>query len=250
MKKGTLLCVVLCMVLLVANIVSADIYMKQKQKTGAFAMMGQKQPAQEVITESWIADNAMWTKMGDKGMLMKEDGGMIMFDHVKKTYTEMNMNPEKMAAASGRKMDAEDKADFKKLMGKMMDIKVSVQATGEKKKINGYNCGKYIQTMDMGMGTNKSIIWATTDIKVDADVYAKFTASMLANQPGMEKSIDQIEKEMKKIKGVQVLNETSMNIMGQEMKTTVELLEIKQGKAPGKVLSIPKGYKKKALGFE
>ena len=250
MKKGMLLCVVMCLVMLLSQqFALADIYLKQKQKTNAFLMMGQEQPAQEFETESWISDGAMWTKMGNKGILIKEDGSMIMLDHVGKTYTEMSMNYEKMAEASGDKMDAEDMAGLKQFMNKMMDIKISVKPTGEKKKINGYNCQKYIQTMEMGMGTNKSIIWATTDIKVDPDSYAKFTASTLANQPGMEQSIDKIVHEMKKIKGVQVLNETTMNMMGQEMKTSVELLEIKEGKAPSKVFLIPKGYKKKAMGY-
>jgi len=249
MKKGLLLWVVMCLVILLSQqFALADMYLKQKQKTDAFSMMGQKQPAQEFETESWISDSAMWTRMGDKGILIKEDGSMIMLDHVGKTYTEMSMNYEKMAEASGEKMDAEEMAGLKHFMSKMMDIKISVEPTGEKKRINGYNCQKYIQTMEMGMGTNKSVIWATTDIKVDPDIYAKFTASMLANQPGMEQSIDKMVHEMKKIKGVHVLNETTMNMMGQEMKTSVALLEIQEGKAPSSVFSIPKGYKKKALG--
>lgn len=249
MKKGLLLCAVMCLVILLSQqFALADIYLKQKQRTEAFSMMGQEQPAQEVETESWISDSAMWTQTGDKGILIKEDGSMIMLDHLGKTYTEMNMNYEKMAEASGEKMDAEEMAGLKQFMGKMMDIKISVEPTGEKKQINGYHCQKYIQTMEMGMGTNTSVIWATTDIKVDADVYAKFSASILANQPGMEQSLDKIVHEMKKIKGVQVLNESTMNMMGQEMKSSVALLEFKEGKAPSNVFSIPKGYTKKAFG--
>lgn len=249
MKKGLLLCAVMCLVILLSQqFALADIYLKQKQKTDAFSMMGQKQPAQEFETESWMSDSAMCTQMGDKGVLIKENGSMIMLDHVGKTYAEMNMNYEKMAEASGEKMDAENMASLKQFMGKMMDIKISVEPTGEKKQINGYHCQKYIQTIEMGMGTNKSVIWATTDIEVDADVYAKFAALMLANQPGMEQSIDKIVHEMKKIKGVQVLNESTMNMMGEEIKSSVALLEIKEGKAPSNAFSIPKDYKKTALG--
>ena len=114
MKKGILLCVVICLVMLLSQqFALADMYLKQKQKTDAFSMMGQKQPAQEFETESWISDGSMWTQMGDKGIIIKEDGSMIMLDHIGKTYTEMNMNYEKMAQASGGKMDAEDMADLK-----------------------------------------------------------------------------------------------------------------------------------------
>ena len=250
MKKGTFLCVMLFVVLLVVQIASADIYMKNKQTMDGFAMMGQNQPPKEVITETWISDAGIWTKMDDKGTIINEDGGMIFLDHTKKTYSEMNLNPEKMANSMSDKMDKDEMADFKKMMGKMMDFKMSVQQTDETKKINGYNCRKYLQTLEMGMGTTNTIIWATTDIKVNADAYARLTASMLANQPGMEKSIEQFTKEMKKIKGVQVLTETTMNMMGQEMKSIAELIEIKESNAPSNIYSVPKGYKKTALGRE
>lgn len=136
MKKGIMLCVVICLVMLLSQqFALADIYLKQKQKTDAFSMMGQEQPAQEFETESWISDGSMWTQMGDKGIIIKEDGSMIMLDHVGKTHTEMNMNYDKMAQASGGKMDAEDMADLKQFMNKMMDIKISVAPTGEKSKL-------------------------------------------------------------------------------------------------------------------
>ena len=49
---------------------------------------------------------------------------------------------------------------------------------------------------------------------------------------------------MKKIKGVPVFTETTMNMMGMQMKSTQELLEFKQGTAPKGTFGIPKGYKK------
>ena len=51
-------------------------------------------------------------------------------------------------------------------------------------------------------------------------------------------------KELKKIKGVQVYTEQTITMMGQPMKSTIELMEIKEGKAPSNIFELPTGYKK------
>jgi len=64
--------------------------------------------------------------------------------------------------------------------------------------------------------------------------------------PGMQDAADQMMKEMKKIKGVQVLNISTMNFMNQTTKSTTELLDFKKGNAPSGILKVPSGYKKKS----
>jgi hypothetical protein len=49
---------------------------------------------------------------------------------------------------------------------------------------------------------------------------------------------------MKKIKGTQVMTISTNQIMGQKIKSTTELVEIKEGKAPADLLKIPSGYTK------
>jgi hypothetical protein len=64
--------------------------------------------------------------------------------------------------------------------------------------------------------------------------------------PGMQGSMETMKKEMEKIKGVQVMTVSSVIMMGQPQKTTTELLEFKEGKAPADIFAIPAGYKKQA----
>ena len=67
---------------------------------------------------------------------------------------------------------------------------------------------------------------------------------MMASMPGFEK----ILAEMKKIKGVVVFQTTVAKVMGQEMKSTTELLECSEKAAPAGHYDLPAGYKK-AKGF-
>jgi len=90
-------------------------------------------------------------------------------------------------------------------------------------------------------------IWATEVLKVDSKLYQQFSAGMLSAMPGMQQAASQIQSEMEKIKGVQVMNISSNQVMGQTVKSTTELIEFKQGKAPDGLMSIPTGYRKQTV---
>ena len=112
------------------------------------------------------------------------------------------------------------------------------------KKIGNWNCRKYIREMSVGMGPVTSEVWATEDLKMNFDLNAQFNAAMMAMQPGAKESIDQSVAEMKKIKGVPVLTITTANVMGSSMRSTEELLEFREGKAPAGIFEVPGGYVK------
>ena len=57
-------------------------------------------------------------------------------------------------------------------------------------------------------------------------------------------AMEEMAKEMKKIKGVPVLTITTSNMIGASVKSTQELLEFKEGTAPSGYFDIPTGYKK------
>jgi len=125
-----------------------------------------------------------------------------------------------------------------------MKFEITVTPTGDTKKINKWQCKKYNQEVKMGMGPMVSEVWATEELEMDYELYAKFSTAMMAMQPGFSDSFEKAMKELQKIKGVPVFTETTVNMMGMQMKTTQELLEFKKGKAPKGTFDIPKGYKK------
>jgi len=138
--------------------------------------------------------------------------------------------------------------DYRKMAQGMMDFEISVEVTNESKNINKWKCKKYNQQVKMGMGPISSVVWATEDLKMDYSLYAKFSTAMMAMQPGFSDSFEKAIKELEKIKGVPVLTNTTVKMMGMEMKSTQELLEFKEGTAPkGTFDENPANYTKTSM---
>ena len=249
MRKTTMsigIVIIVMMSLLVQN-VHSDIYMKTKTHNEPVTIMGQTQPAETVVNESWLTDDKM-AVINKKQTIFTDFGKNIVTiaNHEKKILMSMPMNFSDIADRKSADMSAEDKEGFKQMMGKMMQMDIKVTVTNEKKKIGKWNCRKYIQTMNMGVGKMTSEIWATKDIKMDLELYARFSAGMMAQMPGISQNMEKILKELKKIEGVHVLTKQSMDMMGQVIKTSTTLLDFKQAKAPAKVFKLP-AYKKQDM---
>jgi hypothetical protein len=122
----------------------------------------------------------------------------------------------------------------------MMQPEVSIKETGETQKIKNWKCQKYIMTMKMMGTTTTSEVWATEDIKVDYELYLTLRLSMMPKSPGLDKMLE----EMKKIKGLTVLSTGTMSMMGTDVKTTQELIEVSEKSAPAGTYEVPEGYKK------
>ena len=225
----------------------ADIYIKQKQHTDAVTMMGQTQPAKDVTSESWItSDKIVIISEKQKVIMDMDKKSMTMINHEQKAIIDMPMDFSKSMGKMDKKgdMSPEAKAQFQQMMSTMMQMDLKVEETNERKKIGKWNCRKYLQTINMAMGTTNSEIWATEDIKVDEELYTKYSVGILAQMPGMGQNMSGITEELKKIKGVHVYSEQTMTMMGQAMKSSIELMEFKEGKAPSNVFDLPAEYKK------
>ena len=238
-------------VCLISPVAQADIYMKQKQHQDGMTVMGQTQPAEDVVSEVWITKKGMRSDNSKNSVIMLPDEGrMIMIDHQQKRYSEMPLN---MGGVMGQGMegaDAEEKAAFQGMMGKMMKMDVSVQPTKETKKIKKWNCRKYLMTMKMFGGMVNNEIWATEDIKMDQTLYSKYRSGNMLAIPGVSQAMAAMEKEAQKIKGVQVLSVSSNQVMGQTVKSSTELLEYKQAKAPRNLFKLPYGYTKEDVNID
>ena len=238
-----------CLVIAAAQ-ARADVYMKNKTHTDAFTIMGQSQPAKDEIMVFWMGDNKARTDQegANTSMIFQADKKMLyMVDHNKKQYSEMPLDFGKMfdAAADEAGGDEEDKAQAKAMAGMMKGLMGGMSAkvtdTGETKRIGSWNARRYTLEIDMGgMGKTTGDAWATEDLKVDYAMAFTMANGMMASMPGFEK----ILAEMKKIKGVVVFQTTVAKVMGQEMKSTTELLECSEKAAPAGQYDLPAGYKK------
>jgi hypothetical protein len=235
---------------LVCGMAHADTYMKQKHHQDGVSMMGSTQPDKDYVEETWITNEGMRSDNPENShFMLVNDNKMVMIDHKNKKYTEMPLDMGEMMDRGMEGEDAEDKAAFQAMMGNMMKMDVTIEPTDETKKINKWNCRKYIMTMNTFAGATTSEIWASQDLKIDEDLYSQFASVKMGMMPGMQKAVENIEKEMKKIKGVQVLNTSTSKIMNQSVTSSLELLEYRQAKAPADLFRIPKGYVKDDEGM-
>ena len=241
-----LLLIVACVAVPLA--VQADVYIKQKNHTDGFSMMGQSQPAKDDMFVTWMGkDMARMDHGEDSTIIIRMDKKvMYMIDHSEMRYTEMPIDSKGdifSSAIAASDLSDEEQAEAKKMMAgfaKMMKPKVSVKATGETQKIKNWNCEKYDMTMSMMGMTTKSEVWASEDIKIDYELYRNLTFSLM----GQTQGIEDMMKEMEKIEGIVVLSTGSMSMMGTDVKSTQELLEVSEKLAPGGTYNIPTGYKK------
>jgi len=252
MKRSIRIVFVAVMVtLFLAGTAMADIMMKQKHHTDSYQIMGNKMPAKDTQETIWITKDGFRSEGTESIMIFRIDKNTAyVIDKKAKTYMEQSLNMGKMMdnAMNDKNMSAQEKKAMKDMMGSMMQFKVIIKETNAKKKINNWNCRKYEQRLETVMGPTITDIWATQDIKMDQALFNRYKAltMSLTSQAGFKESFAAAQKEMAKIKGVTVLSSTSATVMGTPIKSTIELLEYKQGDAPAGILDIPAGYSKAA----
>jgi hypothetical protein len=236
-RTGFRFIVTACLILFAfgAAAAHADIYVKQKVHTGSYAVMGKTQPEKDEITEIWLTAKKVRTNQGEEksSIILIDKGVMIGIDHEALSYSEMPLDFTKEVEGQ----DPQASAMYKGIMGSMS---AKVTETAEKKKIGKWNCRKYLIEYAMAFGTSSVEAWATTDIKVDYELFYTASNAMLASQPGFEKVLE----EMKKVKGVIVYQTSVSKAMGSEITTVTEVLEFSEKKVPAGTYDVPKGYKK------
>lgn len=242
--------IIILILFTVTSFLQADVFMKRKVHQEGFQVMGQQKSGGDEFRSIWITKDKMRSDDENHSIIIRLDQKKIyILDNEKRTYTEMPLDfgkqmSKKMKEEMSEEMSEEDMQNMMQMTKGMMKMEMTVTPTGETRKIGQWNCRKYKQQLKMMMGTTTSDIWATEDIKMDYDLYAEFSAAMTGMQPGMHEAMGNMIEEMKKIKGVPVLTETTVNMMGQNIKSSEELVEYKEESAPAGIFEIPKGYKK------
>lgn len=230
---------------------SADTRLRQKHHADAFTVMGQTQPAKDYEGTLWFAKDRARNDMDNQSVIMRLDRSVIIIlDHAKKTWTEIPMDMSK-AVAQAAKESGEDvpeglPAGMQEMMaGMFKGMKFSVAETSEKAVINGWNCRKYIQKIEGGMAPATSEVWASLDVKMDTKLMTRMSAAMMAMQPGLKDMVADIQKESEKIKGMAVRTVTVSTVMNSKMKSSIELIEVKNDVTPpAGIYEPPAGYKK------
>ena len=241
LKSLGLFFILTCMIVPLA--IQADVYIKQKNHTDAFQVMGKTEPAKDEVFVTWMGkDKARLDHGEDISIIVRQDKNvMYMINHAEMKYAEMGaggLDDILTGAISGAGLSDEEKAQTQQMLkgfAQMMKPEATVTDTGETKKIKNWKCKKYIMKTKMMMMSSTSEIWATEDIKIDYELFRTLGFSVMAKTPGLK---DMLE-EMKKIKGITVLSTSSSSAIGAEVKSTQELLEVLEKSAPAGTYDVP-----------
>jgi hypothetical protein len=226
MSRRNLFLLAIAAMLILAIPATADLKVVQKTHTGA--VMGQEQPDQTqtiYATSKWIRQD-----MNDKMAFIFDgaSGKMIMLNFADKTYSTVDMEQVKsmMAMASG-------------MMG---EIKVSVTPTQKNAKVGKWNTQIWTLKMTSNMLNIDMDLYATTEITMPT-VYDGFSKEMGSLMGPMGKMIE----EMQKVKGYPVKTIGKVSVMGQNVETTTEVIEVSTAALPESLFKIPVGFKEVAF---
>jgi len=203
---------------------SADIYIKQETKTGAF--MGQ--PEKNITQEQWFGKNKIATISEEASYIVNpEEKKISIIRHPQKKYFAMDLPFD-----IGKILPEQAAPMYKAAMDSMT---VTVAANGQTKTIGKWNSKGYDITISvMGMEV-KIIMWASTEVPFDYKSFSSLYSEMMKAQFSMgEKFIE----EFKKIDGYPV--STELTQMGMMVNSNVT--EISEKPAPADVYKVPAGY--------
>lgn len=210
----------------------AEYYIQQKVHSDAFEIMGQSQPAKDEIIHLWLGDNKMAMMSSETSSIINvNDQVMYMINHADKSYVEMTLPLD---------MSKYLPPQLQQMMG---NITVTITPTGETQTINNWNCKGYDVNMKVMMMDMNMKWWASTEVPFD---WKKYSDNMYSHmtQASMQLSQEALQ-EFQKIEGWQIKTETSVKVMGAEMKSSTEVVEISEKTPPEGTFSVPAGYTQK-----
>src|SRR4030042_6349116 len=193
MKK---LAILFSLILVLAAFASADIYIKSKTHTDAFAVMGQSQPAKDETAEQWMGDDKFATITPEMTFIVDLKKNMLYWvNHSNKTYLESPLPFDRT-----KPLDPQ----MAQMMSQMMKMTVTVAPNNQTKTGGQWKCAGYDVALNMMMMPMKMSVWASTDVPFDVDKFQKLYANVLKAQLRLD---DAAGQEMMKVKGYWIATE-------------------------------------------
>ncbi len=208
----------------------ADVYVKSNTHTDPMSIMGQENPAKDVVMEQWFGKDKMVLIMADRLSIIDMAKKMLyVVKKSDKTYVEtpLPLDMNKLVPPEAQQMLS------------MMKVTAKVTPNGQTQKIDKWTCNGYDVDMNVAMMAFKMQIWATADVPFDWKQFAGL--NQVANLQMID---DATLAEFKKIQGFSIQVEVNGEVMGQKIHTLQKVLEITQKPAPAGIYSIPAGFTK------
>ncbi|MFP4418118.1 MAG: hypothetical protein ACOC4C_04645 [Fibrobacterota bacterium] len=218
----------------------ADMRVQEIRKTEEHTMMGRTVPAKEESVTTWISQQTIRSKGAENDILIRsDDGAIFVIDHKKKEYRKM---PDQMYTDSMKKQMEELPPGMADKMKQMMEMKVTIQPTNETATVNGWRSRKYTQTIETEMGTTVTQLWATKQVDIAPELMASFMTAFYKSGPMAQISGNMLS-EMEKIDGFVVKSSTTTTIMGTQIESSSEVVDVKENAQPPEgIYELPQDY--------
>jgi hypothetical protein len=225
----------LALLLLSASVPTfADSLVTLKTHVDAFEIMGRKQEARDADVKMWLAKDKVRRDDRDISTILRLDQKKLMLiDHKEKTYSVLTLPVDLLKV-----LPAEHRKELEALLPKLR-MEVSVKNGDETRKIGSWNTRKVQVSMNNEMGMRVTTdFWVSPEVEVDRRLYTQLSATLASLQPGTGDLISQLEK----IEGFPVLQESTMTVMGQDVRSREELISVETKEAPADLFEPPAGY--------
>jgi len=211
-----------------------DMVVTKKKHSDAVQGGPQSQPAKDTTEVQWIGADRVRIDEGDDITIVRLDlKKLYMIDAKAKTYTAVDLPFD---------MKKYMPAEYAPMMEQMTSqMKVTVTPTTETKKIKDWDATRFTMSMSMPMGGGMTQeLWVVKGLGTDHAGWREAYSAMMASNPfagGMA-------AEMKKLEGMPVLIERTMN-MGGESKSREEIVSIEDKEPAAGFYDLPTGLTEK-----
>lgn len=214
---------------------AADVLVRIKTHSDPMSIGGQSQPARDAVADQWYGPGKTAQTSGDGGFIVDLAKNVVyMVNHQSKSYVPMTIPidivkilPPEVAAQAP-----------------MMQMTATVTPSAETRTFGAWRCAGYDVALTMMGMPMKMRVWASTDVPAALlESSAQVTPVFLQGQMRLT---DDSMKEFAKIKGFQVATELTATVMGAQMRTTTEVVEIVEKPAPAGTFEPPAGYAQKS----
>lgn len=225
----------LALSVLPAGAAGADTLFTLKSHTDSFQVAGQKQEAKDTQVKIWVSGDKMRRdeEEGQSMILRLDQNRLYLLNHESKTYSEIALPIDL------RKMMPKGSEAMADQIANGMKLTVQVTPRSETRKINQWNAKRYDVAIQSAMGMKiATTMWVSKDVDGFPPLN-RLAATIASMQPGA----GAWAKELEKIDGYPVLQESSVDALGAKFGTREELLAVETKAAPAGAFEPPAGYK-------
>jgi hypothetical protein len=211
----------LMVLLLAAQPCSADFLITTRSASEARPELGVA--AAEETRTTWVGDKRLRENTAARSVIVDlEAKKLFIVKHDSRKYHEFDIPVDILATVPEGMRDMVDQ------FIKTMQMKAEVKPTDETREISGYKTKKYTIHVSGG-GMDMTVDqWMTNDVDFDVAAFKDLMEAVLSAQP---LGTDWF-KDVLRIEGYPVLAETSVRIMGEELKKRDELVSVEEKECP------------------